>query len=167
MSRTRRRLLPSHPSAPRHPCISGSLHLLQRRRRSLLAEPRASAALASGTPEFASNRPIQADRLAGGARIRRNRRAPVGADWGFGGFRAWVSGAGWAPWCWTRSEAGWRRREKFSASRGVGGKSRCDRRPCISHPKLIQWLQMFYLSGLQIQTSNRPDIQTCSKPFRH
>ena len=57
-------------------------------------DPRASAALASGTPEFASNRPIQADRLAGGARIRRNRRAPVGADWGFGGFRAWVSGAG-------------------------------------------------------------------------
>ena len=46
-------------------------------------------------------------------------------------------------------------------------KSRCDWRPCISHPKLIQWLHIFYLSGLQIQTSNRPDIQTCSKPFRH
>jgi len=45
-------------------------------------------------------------------------RAPVGADWRFGGFRAWVSVAGWAPWCWTRSEAGWRRREIFGESRG-------------------------------------------------
>ena len=167
MSRTRRRLLPSHPSAPRHPCISGSLHLLQRRRRSLLlAEPRASAALASGTPEFASNRPIQADRLTVGARIRRNhglRSGPIGdlGDSGPGSAeRAGRRGVGLDP---RRGGGG----EKFSASRGVGGKSRCDRRPCISHPKLIQWLHMFYLSGLQIQTSNRPDIQTCSKPFRH
>ncbi|KAJ1296155.1 hypothetical protein BS78_01G277900, partial [Paspalum vaginatum] len=105
---------PSSGAAPQHHHqIAGS-----NPRPSETLDPRASALRASGTPEFASNRPIQANRTTGGSSNPAESTGSGRARLGICGFRGRVSGVGWSRGGWTRSDVGRRRREKNLAIRG-------------------------------------------------